>query len=429
MNKRFDLKKLTLTDFKPSAFLEATSKLSLDQQKENKPVPSSTDPVPEGRTTLYLNKQRGIVSPQQTEQSATPVTQPAPLSEPPHTAPPSTTPAAEQTQNPSVQSTLPVLPLPSEPQVEPLPNDQSQVSLPASISLVKEIQVKPLYKDSVISILNGTQSSSVRTERTAALHAKAIKPPHKKQSEADPDDSVAFNTRQPKWLKDKFFMVCEEKGSTPSIVIRNLMKSYLGLCFVLLFVSFPFARSNNDSTYSTDQIITYFYSKTFFGIKAVFPDIKASVGARQSLWQSGAQDSTDFLYTDRSNTRLEAKIEIPILDVSYLKDRSKDKNELRAFVMKSLSKILAAQKSVKILEIRSSSLNTRLDYLRNQITLKLINKADIFPVENEFYSIQSQLYESQSTLEQRIIELAVISGNDWLEAYKMIIKWDTKLFD
>jgi hypothetical protein len=425
MNKRFDLKKLTLTDFKPAAFLEATSKLSLEKQEEKKLAVSPADPVPEGRTTLYLNKQRGIVSSQQTGQSATPVVQPVPLSEPAHTAPQSVNHVAEPAQNPLAQSTLS---LPSEPQLESLPNVQSQVSQ-STIPLVKEIQEKPLNQESVISILDDTQSSPEINERVAALHAKAIKPQHKKESVANPDDSVAFNTRQPKWLKDQFFMACESKGATPSIVIRNLIKSYLGLCFVLLFVSFPFARSSNDSTYSTDQIITYFYSKTFFGIKAIVPDLKASVGARHSLWQSGSQDSSDFFYTDHSNTRLEAKIEIPILDVSYLKDRSKDKNELRAFVMKSLSKILAAQKSVKILEIRSSSLNTRLDYLRNQITLKLLNKADIFPVENEFYSIQSQLYESQSTLEQRIIELAVISGNDWLEAYKMIIKWDTKLFD
>ncbi len=224
-------------------------------------------------------------------------------------------------------------------------------------------------------------------------------------------------------------MACEEKGTTPSIVIRNLMKSYCGLCLVLFIVSLSFARDMKDSTYSTEQILSYFYSKTFFGIKALFPDIKSSVGVRQALWQTGAQDSTDYIYADHSNTRLEAKVEIPILDVSYLKDRSKDKDELRAFVMKSLSKILAAQKSVQVLETRSSSLKTRLEYLRNQVSLKLVNKADLFPVEDQFYSVQAQLYDSQSTLEQRIIDLAVIAGNDWLEAYRMIVKWDSKLFD
>jgi len=414
MNKHFDLKKLTLTDFKPSEFLKATGKLSLEQQQQegNQPTTSSTDPVPEGRTTLSLNKLRGVVSPQQTINST--VTQSESLSE-------LTVKTSSQPVPPLIEPTQ-VIP------ETPTPESQVQGVNNPDIPLVKENHEISLNQESEISILNDTQLSPVQTERAAALKVKAIRPQHKKQLEADPHSLIAFNSRQPKWLKDKFFMICNEKGTTPSIVIRNFMKSYCGLCFVLLFISFPFARETKDSTYSTDQIISYFYSKTFFGIKAI-PDLKASVGARHSLWQSGSQDSSDFLYTDHSNTRLEAKIEIPILDVSYLKDRSKDKNELRAFVMKSLSKILAAQKSVKILEIRSNSLNTRLDYLRNQVSLKLVNKSDMFPVENEFYAIQTQLYESQSTLEQRIIELAVIAGNDWLEAYKMIIKWDTKLFD
>jgi len=422
LNKRFDLKKLTLTDFKPSDFQKATAKLSLEQQqKEAPPQPSPDDPVPAGRTTLRLNKLRGIVSsapaasPQVDGPAKTPELPPAPLPESSNLPVPEVSEIGHSQKSPL-------------PQNEQLPVDQVHSSQDAESSDVA-IHEKSLDQGSGDTILDTSHSSQIRDERSAALHAKAIQSKRKKQTDAGPDDSVAFNTRQPKWLKDKFFMACEEKGTTPSIVIRNLMKSYCGLCLVLFIFSLSFARDMKDSTYSTEQILSYFYSKTFFGIKALFPDIKSSVGVRQALWQTGAQDSTDYIYADHSNTRLEAKVEIPILDVSYLKDRSKDKVELRAFVMKSLSKILAAQKSVQVLETRSSSLKTRLEYLRNQVSLKLVNKADLFPVEDQFYSVQAQLYDSQSTLEQRIIDLAVIAGNDWLEAYRMIVKWDSKLFD
>lgn len=429
LNKRFDLRKLTLTDFKPSEFQKATGKLSLEQQKDKQPVPSTNDPVPAGRTTLRLNKLRGVVTsqpevtqPPQVEPVNVPAAQPAVLPEPLNIHSSSSSKEEQPQQSPVSQDKVNQYPIEEE-------KLYTSGSLPPGTYVDESIQEKALVQEPDETILDSAQSPQVRDERAAALHVKAIRPKPKKQTEAGPDDSVAFNTRQPKWLKDKFFMACEEKGTTPSIVIRNLMKSYCGLCLVLVFVSFSFSRDSKDSTFSTDQILSYFYSKTFLGLKSIVPDLKASLGARHSLWQTGSQDSTDYIYADHSNTRLEAKVEIPILDVSYLKDRSKDKDELRAFVMKSLSKILAAQKSVNILDTRSGGLRTRLEYLRNQVTLKLVNKADIFPVEDEFYAVQSQLYDAQSTLEQRIIDLAVIAGNDWLEGYKMIVKWDGKLFD
>jgi hypothetical protein len=447
MNKRFDIKKLTLTDFKPSAFQEATGKLSLEQQQQtgqsNTPV---NDPVPEGRTTLHLNKVHGVISspsgttaPVNAMAPSTGIVSPsAPVSSASSvTVAPTNTVESVGSVTPTVATNqsvqAEVLPAPvasiqpsPEEQVSVLPKEQtSLVQLPSSIS--EPIEEKVLNQQPGESILGTTQSPEIRDERTAALHVKAIRPQYIKQQEAEPEDLVAFNTRQPKWLKDKFFMACGEKGATPSIIIRNLMKSYCGLCLIL-FVFSTSIFASQDTTYSTEQILSYFYSKTFSGIKAIIPDMKASIGARHSLWQTGALDSTDYIYADRSNTRLEARVEIPILDISYLKDRSKDKNELRAIVMKSLSKILAAQKTVNILETRSSALKLRLEYQRNQVALKLINKSDMFSLEDAFYTVQSQLYESQSTLEQRIIDLAVIAGNDWLEVYKMIVKWDTKLF-
>lgn len=409
MNKRFDPKKLTLTDFNPSEFQDATSKHSVAQEQDQNHLSASVNaPVPEGRTTLFLGKVRGVVS---SESSTTHSGEPAPV-------------IRVDTQNipVSVSSDIPVssVPLVTQVQESVLP-----IVVEKNFQSTSENSLNQVSDESILDI---TQSPQIRDELSAALHVKANRQQYKKQKEAEPDDLVAFNTRQPKWLKDKFFMVCEGKGATPSIVIRNLMKSYCGLCLVLLFISNSFSRVPLDSAYSTEQILSYFYSKTFHG-KAVIPDIKASFGARHSLWQTGAQDSTDYVYADRSTTRLEAKVDIPILDMSYLKDRSKYKNELRAFVMKSLSKILAAQKAVDILETRSSALKSRLDYQRNQVALKLINKSDLFSIEDQFYTVQTQHCESQSILEQRIIDLAVIAGDDWLAAYKMILRWDSKLFN
>lgn len=428
MNKRFDPKKLTLTDFNPSDFQKATGNLSTGQQQQtNQPASSANDPVPEGRTTLVLGKHHGVVSSQSSQQQLPLPQSPQPL---------------QSQQSPSLQSASTQVP-PVSSQQEPvyIPPAEvthsgiSQVQEPSHVpdphlptSLNESDKEKPLSISSGESILTETQSPQIRNELSAALHVKANRSQYKKQKEADPEELIAFNTRQPKWLKDKFFMACEEKGATPSIVIRNLMKAYCGLCLVLVVFSNSYSLNTSDSTYSTEQILSYFYSKSF-SVKSVLPDIRASIGARHSLWQTGSLDSTDYVYADRSNTRLEARIEIPVLDISYLRDRSKDKNELRAFVMKSLSKILAAQKAVNVLETRSGSLKSRLEYQRNQVALKLINKSDLFSIEDAFYNVQSQLYESQSVLEQRIIDLAVIAGNDWLECYKMIVRWDTKLFD
>jgi len=189
------------------------------------------------------------------------------------------------------------------------------------------------------------------------------------------------------------------------------------------------AAPKPDSSYTTAQILSYLQDKAFGGFAKRVPGARGTVGARHTLWQAGAADSIDnFTYTDHSNTRLEARIEIPIFDLGYLKNRDREKLEHKAYVMKSLSKILAAQKAVKITEARIATVSQRREYVNTQVNLKLANRSDLFGVEDNLFSLQSQLYEAQSTLEQRAIELAVIAENDWLEAYRMIIKWDGVLF-
>jgi hypothetical protein len=210
----------------------------------------------------------------------------------------------------------------------------------------------------------------------------------------------------------------------------NRLKSFGGLCAILyLFIAGNAAATPKDSTYTTAQILSYLQSKVFGALSAV-PNVKGSVGARHSIWQTGAADSiTDFVYSDYSNTRLEAKIEIPIFDLSYLRNKDREKIEHRATVMKGLSRILAAQKTVTNTENRISTIRARYKYTSEQVTLKLANRTDLFNYENEIFAQQTLLYEAQTTLEQRIIDLAMLAGKDWIEAYQMIIKWDGILFD
>jgi hypothetical protein len=218
---------------------------------------------------------------------------------------------------------------------------------------------------------------------------------------------------------------------TREVGIMNRAKSFCGLCCILYFFTAGSAAATPkpDSTYTTAQILSYLQGKVFTALSTV-PNVKGSVGARHSIWQTGTTDSiTDFVYSDFSNTRLEAKIEIPIFDLSYLRNKNNEKLEHRAFVMKSLSQILAAQKSVTGIESRIATLRARHKYTTEQINLKLANRTDLFNYENEIFAQQTLLYEAQSTLEQRIIDLAILAGRDWLEAYAMIIKWDGVLFD
>lgn len=425
MNKRFDLQKLTLTDFKPAAFREATTKLQLDQNKGKEPIATpGADPVPEGRTTLRLNKLRGVVSSQSSEVTKLSEPEPAQASlVQPDVPSVATIPVVIQVQSASsVQPPVSQVPVPLD--VKP-----TALSLPPSVTYVVEPSSEKNLSPAAEQTILVTDPSSSQV-RAAALHVKSVRRRNSQhQQDLDPDDSVAFNTRQPKWLKDSFFKACRDKGATPSIVLRNLMKSYCGLCLILVFCGFHiFAATTKDSVYTTDQLLSYFYGKSF-GLPSVIPDLKSSVAVRHSLWQSGSQDSTDYVYADHSNTRLEAKVEIPILDLKYLKDRSKDKIEFRAFFMKSLSKILAAQKNVDGLASRAGTVRVRLDYLKTQMSLKLANKSEIFPIEDELYAIQAQQNEAQSVLEQRIIDLAVVAGNEWYEAYHMILKWDGRLFN
>jgi len=423
VKKVFDAIKQTLTDFSPADYQAAAKGQVAPQQQrqsgdEQKPSPTNT--VTKSRTTLSLNRVDGMIKP------ITSVDSPAdsadensnitnsPASVFPESEPVTDSPIVD-TANDNLNQNFNISPSPSSPPPEGCP-----------------------------------QSGRGGSESAAALRTHATRPVSKPKKETAPNDMIPMNLRIPLYLKDAFFKTCRDKGTQPSAILRNLIKQYCGLCLTLfvpavlsvLFLSPTLTSAQTDSkgvtrnaptgtatTYTTDQIMKYLQEKSFSGLSKNIPNARGTIGARHALWQAGASDNfDDFTYTGHSNTRLEARIEIPIFDLSYLRNKDKEKLEHRAFVMKSLSRILAAQKSVNIIETRITTVRQRREYMNTQVNLKLANRSDLFGIEDNLFSLQSQLFESQSTLEQRVIELAMLAESDWLEAYNMIIKWDGILF-
>jgi hypothetical protein len=409
--QKFDPKKLTLTTFNPTAFKAATSKFNLTGKGQtaasippgstsfHPPADPSSPPVPKGRTTHRLSMLRGVVSGDQAP--------PGPAAPPVHKEP-----VQPHTRSHVLQDT----PAPLHPDTPKASLDNSD----ASPGLPVDVDTPPDFEYPAPSDLPEDAGVVIRT---AAIKSRVSRKPPVDPN--DPNAMILVPTRVPKWLKDAFYKTSREKNMTPSLVIRSLMKSFCGLCLLLAFTLQ--AAETPSKTYSTPDLISYFEGKVF-SATTLLPGFKTTASVRHSLWETGGRDSTDYIYADHSNTRLEARIDIPLLDLSYLRDRTRDKNELRSMVMKSLTRILAAQKTVAVQTERLNGLSARLSYTRTQVTLKLANKSDLFPLEDQFYNLQAQLFESQATLDQRIIELASIAGDDWKEGYTMITKWDGKLF-
>jgi hypothetical protein len=373
---------------------------------------SGTKAVPEGRTTFTLSRKGGTVAPVVSVPAKAPDRSPAP----PAVEPIGKQAAAHDADGFGTEDETtagrPTAPARSEPDIAPgTPGTFPEETDPADID-----QPPPAPK----------------TEAEIALAFRAK--PRKPKAAPLPEDKILMNFRIEKYLKDAFFKTCQDQDRKPSLVLRNFMKSFCGLCLILaVLLLSPTAATaqaqQKDTSYTTDQIMAYLQSKAFGGLGKNVPGAKGTIGARHALWQTGASDPiNDFVYSDYSNTRLEAKIEIPIFDLSYLRNKDREKLEHRAFVMKALSKILAAQKAVKVTENQIFTMNQRRDYINNQVNLRIANRSDIFPIEDKLFSLQSQLFEAQSTLEQRVIELAILAENDWQEAYRMIIKWDGILF-
>jgi len=406
-NKVFDVLKGTLTDYDPAEYDAAVKKETRYRQQAGQTTPQIPQGggVPLGRTSVDIQRIGGKVT---ITPTANPLTAPLPKNPPPPVEP------------------SPVYiepPLPAEPppvHIEPVTDTAEP---PATVTEVNIIEPPPTVPE---------PQHEPRTETAAALHVKAAQPPKQKQA-PELDDMILMTLRVPLYLKKRFYKTCHDQEKTPSLVLRNLMETFCGFCLVLCILSPCAALAKTDSTgntvYTTEQIMSYLQNKTFGGLAKNVPAARGTVGARHALWQTGATDPiNDFVYSDYSNTRLEAKIEIPIFDLSYLNNRDKEKSEHRAFVLKSLSKILAAHKAVGVTEARITTVRKRHEYVSKQIELKLANKSDLFAIEDNLYSLQAQLSNELSDYEQQVVDLATLAKNDWQEAYQMIIKWDGVLF-
>jgi hypothetical protein len=225
-------------------------------------------------------------------------------------------------------------------------------------------------------------SPTPRSEAAAVLHAKATPRPPRPKKEINPENMVALNLRLPKFLKDTFFKTCQEQGTYPSGILRNLIRQYCGLCLALILAILlspaPAAAQTQEradtTKYTTEQVMTYLQNKAFGGFARNVPNVRGSIGARHALWQGGAQ------------------------------------------------------KVVNVLENQLAVVRARRDYMNTQVNLRLANRSDLFGIEDNMFSLQARLFEAQSVLEQRVIELSMLAENNWLEAYNMIIKWDGILF-
>ena len=409
MNKKFDRLKQTLTSFKRAEFERAADSLDEEQSPAQQGTgPQQSDTSLRQRTTLRLDKLRGVVSSQQ------PTPPPPPPAEP--------TPQKEGiVQNKEEQ----VIPAPQPEAVEDVPSASHEAeSETPDVQLVSAVD-SPAQEPPEEPEPPLPEDSEKRSERSAALYVKSSPAPKRQQSESS---TIQCNFRIERQLLEMFRKKCDDDGKSVSKVLRNMVKAYLGLCLVLFLssVAFPVV-SDSSRTYSTKDIVSFLFSKAF-GFTSIVPDAKTTFSARHSLWEMNDRDSSGAVYLQDPNTRLELRLDVPIFDISHYKDRSRQKRESQAFILKSLSRILAAQKTVNTLENRISVLNARLSYLKNQVKLSLANKTDLFSIEDQLLAAQSQMFDAQSSLEQRIIDLAIVAGNHWQEAYNMIIKWDGKLF-
>lgn len=409
MNKKFDRLKQTLTSFKRSEFDRAADSLEEEQpQQHSASVSSPPDTSLRQRTTLRLDKLRGVVSSQQPASSPRPGAEQLPYEDKMDGS------NEEQEDSSSGVTEEEEIPLQVQDEVSAVPEAIPPKDAPLSSNVVPSEPEASLPED-----------SEKRSERSAALYVKTSPAPKKNQSESS---NIQCNFRIERQLLYMFKKKCEDDGKSVSKVLRNMVKAYLGLCLVLFLSSSAFSAGRDTSTtYSTEDIVSFIFSKAF-GFSSIVPDAKTTFSARHSLWEMSDRDSSRAVYLEDPSTRLELRLDIPILDISHYKDRSRQKRESHAFILKSLSRILAAQKTVNTLRNRISVLNSRLDYLKNQVKLSLANKTDLFSIEDQVLAAQSQLYDAQSSLEQRIINLAIVAGNHWQEAYTMIIKWDGKLF-
>lgn len=382
-SSKWDKIKQTLTDFNRDEFEKAAS--------TQQPSTPKDSPVPTGRTTLILDS---------TTRAPVEVTS-ATKSQPS---------LKQQTAPLSAQNTAPVS---SPPVAEPLQEQQQPV-----------LQSQPLQPENLTQPQPSVEADLAQTPppptppvtiQQAALKVKATTPKTTNTTRGQ------LNVRLDPALKEIFEKSCNEKGMNMSKVITSMIKTWLGIS-VLVFTLFAV---ENSKSYTSADLCTYVLKHAGYGVTSYVPPINTSLSGRQSFFTRGTD--LDSFPSGLSNSRLDLRVDIPI--TPYYSDRSKQKSELQAYIYKHLSSILAASQTLSALDNHVKLLQSRLSYTENQVKLSLANKSQLFTLEDELLKTKSSLYEAQSVLDQRIIELAMACGSDWQEAYQMIKKWDCKLFN
>ena len=262
MNKKFDRLKQTLTSFKRSEFERAAD--SVEEEQHSASDTSSPDTSFRQRTTLRLDKLRGVVSSQQ----------PAPPPQPEVKHPPS-----EDNQSCIVEEQTGQVPEVSEEETAPPPPQEEVSEVPDEQQPEEETsssEETPIEPEEHLP-----DNSEKRSERSAALYARTSPAPKKKKSEPS---TIQCNFRIERQLLEMFKKKCEDDGKSVSKVLRNMVKAYLGLCLVLFLSSSAYPASiDTSTTYSTEDIVSFLFSKAF-GFSSIVPDAKTTFSARNSLW-------------------------------------------------------------------------------------------------------------------------------------------------
>jgi hypothetical protein len=214
MNKRFDPLLKTLTDIN-----EARQKPAGEEEQrpaENAQSVVTTTAVPTGRTTLKLSKKGGTV------EALSVITTPLPPS------------AVRIQQTAAAPTAVDERPAPAD-----CPADHTAAAVPPppppppepAISPVNIPETFPTEIDDIISAayFEPEPPPVQRNETAAALHVRAATRPKKPKPAPMPGDKVLTAYRLEKGLKDAFEKTCRDRGTIPSVMIRNLIKQYCGL--------------------------------------------------------------------------------------------------------------------------------------------------------------------------------------------------------
>lgn len=381
-SSKWDKIKQTLATFDRTEFEKAAASPQASTAKDT--------PVPSGRTTLILDPAAKAV-----------IATRLPASTPKTPVPPAPSPVVQEAPSP--------LPL--------LETNVSSAPVLVSPQVVVEPPVVPaqdLRPDPAPAILEQSGSSPSLSIQQAALKVKATSP------KRDQSARGQLNLRIDPGLKGIFEKACEERGMNMSKVVTSMIKTWVGLSLLV----FSIYAAEQPKSYSSADISSYVLKHAGYGVSSLLPRVNSSLSGRQSVFAKGTDIDS---FPPLSNSRLDLRVDIPL--TPYYADRAKARSELQAFIYKHLSSILAASQTVSLLDSQVKLLQTRLSYMENQVKLQLTNKTELFALEDALLKTKATLFEAQSALDQRIIELAMLCGSDWREAFQMVKQWDCRLFN